>query len=328
MLEKLRLAKYRFLLQIVEPMTLPPYKGGTLRGAFGHAFKRMACVQPGAQCSACQQVARCAYSYVFETPVPPGSEVLRTHTAVPRPFVFEPPLDRKTRYRPGDELPFELVLIGRGVDYLPFFILAFKALGDEGLGQDRARFRLKKVWARAPLDPWETLIYDGESDALRNMEMAVGIAEIEQAAAQLPDEALCVHFLTPTRLKHNGKMSRQPDFHVLIRALLRRISSLYYFHCGERWNADYRGIVEQARAVQTAEAAVVWRKWERYSGKQRRRIQMGGLVGSLRYTGALRQFQTLLLLGTIIHVGKGSVFGNGKFRLSDTFANGADRGVG
>jgi hypothetical protein len=320
MLEKLKIAKYRFVLEPIEPMSLPPYKGGTLRGAFGHAFKRMACLQPGSRCDVCQQADRCAYRYVFETPVPPDSEVLRTHSAVPRPFVFEPPLDGKTEYRPGDEVDFGLVLIGRGIDYLPYFILAFKALGDQGIGRDRVPFQLKKVSAQDPLGPWDALIYDGPSDALRNIDMTAGIAEIERVAAALPDRELAVHFLTPTLLKHGGRMVGEPAFHVLVRALLRRLSSLYYFHCGERWDADYAGLAERAQAVETIESEVSWRSWERYSSKQQRRIGMSGLVGWLQYAGPLADFRTLLMLGSVVHVGKGSVFGNGRYQVSGPFA--------
>ncbi len=317
MLDKLKIAKYRFVLEPIEPMNLPPYKGATLRGGFGQAFKRMACSrpQPGGTCQGCSEWDRCAYSYVFETPVPPDSEVLRTHAAVPRPFVFEPPLDDKTEYGLGDELAFGLVLIGRGIDYLPYFILAFKALGDVGLGRGRARFRLKQVWARDPLGPWETLIYDGPSDALRNVEMTAGITEIEQAAAELPDHELSVCFLTPTRLKHGGKIARELVFDVLVRALLRRVSSLYYFHCGERWEADYRGLIELAQKVEMVESAAQWQSWERYSSKQDRRIEMGGLVGKMRYAGPLAAFRCLLVLGSVVHVGKGCVFGNGQYEV-------------
>jgi hypothetical protein len=315
MLDKLKIAKYRFVLEPTEPMRLPTYKGATLRGGFGQVFKRMACVQPGSRCDTCQQSSRCAYRYVFETPAPPDSEVLRTHAAVPRPFAFEPPLDDRTVYRVGDELAFGLVLIGRSIDYLPYFVLAFKALGDEGLGRGRGRFRLKQVWARDPLGPWETLIYDGPSDALRNIEMMAGITEIERAAAALSDYELSVHFLTPTFLKHAGKMAREPAFHILIRGLLRRVSSLYYFHCGERWEADYKGLVELAQAVEMVEVETHWQGWERYSGRQKQRIDMGGLIGQLRYVGPLADFHLLLVLGSLVHVGKGCVFGNGQYKV-------------
>jgi hypothetical protein len=317
MLDKLKIAKYRFVLEPLEPMSLPPYKGATLRGGFGQAFKRMACSrpQPGGTCQGCPERDHCAYSYVFETPVPPDSEVLRTHSAVPRPFLFEPPLDDKTEYGLGDELAFGLVLTGRGIDYLPYFILAFKALGDVGLGRGRARFQLKQVWARDPLGPWETLIYHGPSDALRNAEMTASSAEIEGVAAALPDHELSVRFLTPTCLKHAGEMAREPAFHVLVRALLRRVSSLCYFHCGERWETDYKGLVARAQEVETVEAAARWQGWERYSSKQDRRIGMGGVVGKMRYAGPLASFRWLLVLGSVVHVGKGCVFGNGQYTV-------------
>ena len=317
MLDKLRIASYRFVLEPIEPMSLPPYKGATLRGGFGQAFKRMACIQPQPDglCSGCQEREHCAYSYVFETPVPPDSQVLRTHEAVPRPFVFEPPLDDKTEYNIGEELAFGLVLIGRGIDYLPYFVLAFKALGEVGLGQGRGRFRLKQVWAQDPLEPWKTLIYDGPSDALRNVAMVAGITEIEQAAAKLPDSELTIDLLTPTCLKHDGEIVREPTFDVLIRALMRRVSSLYYFHCGERWEVDYRKIAEQAQKIETIEAATHWQEWERFSSRQDQRIEMGGVIGRLRYAGPPADLRTLLVLGSVVHVGKGCVFGNGKYTV-------------
>ena len=321
MLDRLRLARYRFVLAPIEPVSLPPYKGAALRGAFGHAFKRMTCQLPGSDCANCQFRTGCAYSYVFATPTPADAEVLRTHSAVPRPFVIEPPLDGRTQYEPCDDLPFGLVLVGRGIEYLPFFVLAFKMLGEEGLGRTRGRFRLKAVWAQDPLGPWETLVYDGPSDALRNVDMTAGIAEIEQSAAMLPTEELLVRFLTPTALKHNGRIVPEPAFHVLVRGLLRRISSLYYFHCGERWAADYKRLVEQAQAVDTVESNFSWQSWERFSGKQRQRIRFGGIVGRVRYGGPLADFHTLLILGSVVHVGKGCVFGNGQYRVEGLLAN-------
>jgi hypothetical protein len=277
----------------------------------------MACSRSWSEgtCKGCSERDRCAYSYVFETPVPPESEVLRSHEAVPRPFVFEPPLDGKTEYRVGDELDFGLVLIGRGIDYLPYFILAFRALGEVGLGRRRGRFRLGQVWAQDPLGPWETLTYDGPSDALRNVHMTADITEIERVAAALPDDELGVDFLTPTSLKHSGRIAREPAFHVLIRAVLRRVSSLYYFHCGERWEADYRELVELAETVRTLEAETYWEHWQRYSSKQGRRIGMGGVIGRMRYAGAVDRFRSLLVLGSVVHVGKGCVFGNGKYSV-------------
>ena len=38
---------------------------------------------------------------------------------------------------------------------------------------------------------------------------------------------------------------------------------------------------------------------------------MGGLVGRVTYEGDLHDYLTLLAMGELVHVGKGTVFGNG-----------------
>jgi hypothetical protein len=37
-------AQVDFTLKALEPLILPPYKGSTLRGGFGAAFRRIVCV--------------------------------------------------------------------------------------------------------------------------------------------------------------------------------------------------------------------------------------------------------------------------------------------
>ena len=106
-----------------------------------------------------------------------------------------------------------------------------------------------------------------------------------------------------------------PPFHVLVRRLLDRVSSLAYFHCGERWETDFPGWIERAAAVRIAEARTRWRDWSRRSGRQNRRIQMGGLVGPVTYEGDLAPYRPLLALGSLIHVGKGAVMGNGRMAV-------------
>ncbi len=327
MLEQLEIAKYRFVLQIRDSLHLPAYKGGVLRGAFGTTFKRIACraepacaFRQGSE-RLCQQSDTCAYGYVFETPVPPDAEVLRTHQNVPPPFVIEPPLDERQQYQPGDTLSFDLILIGAGIQYLPYFVLAFKALGEEGLGPDRGQIQLYQIWALDALGPWQTLIYDGPSDTLRNEQMVVGIAEIQKTAQTLSAGAITVNFHTPTRLKHKGKYVHQPDFHVLVRALLRRISTLYYFHCGQRWDIDYPALVTQAQAVQTVQANTDWVKWQRFSSRQRQRINLDGFTGEVTYSGELTSFRELLIIGSLTHVGKACVFGWGAYSLATPLAN-------
>jgi len=40
---KFSVAKFEFEIEAVDDLHLPPYKGSTFRGAFGHAFRRVSC---------------------------------------------------------------------------------------------------------------------------------------------------------------------------------------------------------------------------------------------------------------------------------------------
>jgi len=313
-LPDLSLARYRFTLEALDPLHLPPFKGSALRGGFGYTLKRLTCYRSRGDCKACGLGNDCVYGYLFETSPPEDSQVLRTHQAIPRPFVIQPPLDRGSTFQPGDRLDFHVVLVGRAIAYLPYFALVFQELGKTGLGRSRGQYVLRDVQAIHPLNGLEQPIYDGET--LLSTELEVTPEEITAWAESLSAGQLTIHFLTPARLKHAGQFARERvDFHVLVRALLRRLSSLSYFHCGQQWDIDYRGWIERAEKIRIVGHHTAWQAWGRRSGRQKQRINMGGVVGDVTYSGDLAPFRPLLALGQWIHAGKGAVFGNGQYTL-------------
>jgi hypothetical protein len=418
-----KLARYRFTLEALEPLHLPPFKGSALRGGFGHTFKRLVCFSskgtypqgafPGPRSGApgrggsgqpkpcgarCQVGNACPYGYIFETSPPADSEVLRTIKEVARPFVIQPPLDRREVIPAGERLTFGLVLIGQGINYLPYFIAAFRELGRDGLGRPfdtaqgrhRGKYRLLAMDAistpspalplpgggSTPLSlrgrakwperarvgdesaspspsewvPSATLqggsaqgwggsaplslrgrgaggegvpipIYRAADETIRAVNATISADLITARAATLPADGITLDFLTPIRLKHEGRwVDDGPPFHVLLRRLLDRVSSLSYFHCGQMFEADFRGLIERAAGVRIARAQTRWEDWARFSGRQKQRVEMGGLVGRITYApaspgGDLSEYLPLLALGELVHVGKGTVFGNGRYEV-------------
>ncbi|MEW6569861.1 MAG: hypothetical protein AB1390_01600 [Nitrospirota bacterium] len=108
---------FRFGSTALEPLILPVYKGSTFRGGFGYAFKRVVCAIRNKECSDCLLKEKCVYSYVFETPTPSDTRIMRKYRAAPHPFIIEPPPEKRRGYKPGDEVQFGLTLIGRAIDY-------------------------------------------------------------------------------------------------------------------------------------------------------------------------------------------------------------------
>jgi len=307
-------ARYRVVLEAGERgLLLPPYKGSTLRGGFGRIFRRIACAQRRGDCRGCMLKEACPYAYVFETSPPGDTRVLKNLEAVPRPFIIEPPLETKCEYAPGESLTFGLVLIGRAVNYLPYFIVCLDELGREGLGKGRRPCQLREVQALGP-DGAVFTVFRSDDRTVRPAPANITGADIFERARQAGEcTRIELEFLTPTRLKHRERWANRPDFHILVRGLLRRISSLAYFHHGWEWQADFAGLIARAEAVNTAQSSTRWVDWERYSARQDTRIALGGLAGSVVYEGDLTEFLPLVFLGEYLHVGKGAVFGLGKY---------------
>ncbi|NTU41975.1 MAG: CRISPR system precrRNA processing endoribonuclease RAMP protein Cas6 [Nitrospirales bacterium] len=305
-------AAFSFTLIPKETMILPAYKGSTLRGAFGHTFRRIVCVGKAKDCADCILRERCVYSYVFETPPPAGTKMMRKYEAAPHPFVIEPPPERRRGYRPGEEIRFGLVLIGRAIDYLPYFIYTFDEMGKRGLGSENARFSLTSV------ESGGRAIYDGETKKLSAFDPQA-ISLDSNDAMDSTSRNIRLSFVTPTRFVINGQNTMDLDFQTLTRILLRRLSLLYYFHCGgdpSPW--DFRGIIERAGEVKVSEKNLRWWDWERYSNRQETKIKMGGFVGESAFEGDLGPFMPLLRAGEVLHVGKGTGFGLGKYEINYT----------
>ncbi|GIX48033.1 MAG: CRISPR-associated protein Cas6 [Candidatus Tectimicrobiota bacterium] len=311
----LKLLPVRFVLRAQTALHLPRYKGSTLRGGFGAVFKDTVCVVEHRDCQRCLLRSRCAYPYVFDTPVPEGATRMRKYVAAPHPFVLLPPLEAKTRYAPGETLSFDCTLIGRGADYLPYFIYAFERLGAQhGLGKGRGRFAVETVAWLAP-GGQEVVIYRGEDQTLRSGYRALEARELVAPGVLATSSLLTLRFLTPARLVYGGALTDRLDFHVLVRALLRRLANLAYFHCGAALELDFRGLIAQASEVETVAQRLRWYDWERYSARQDTRMKLGGVIGKVTYRGPWQPFLPLLQLGTFVHVGKGSSFGLGKYVL-------------
>jgi hypothetical protein len=311
MLDQFACVRCRFVLEALEPLELRGFAGATLRGGFGHAFKRSVCIWPPGDCQRCLLRHTCSYPYVFETAPPPGAEKLRNLDQVPRPFVIEPPAGHQ-QYQAGDRFDFGLVLVGRGIDYLPYFVFTFQRLGEQGLGRNLGRYRLLEVHTETPAGSQR--IFDSTTGVLDSRIERMTFNDLPPA----PARRLLLHFLTPARIRNDGAMRFELTFQDLVRALLRRLSSLIYFHCGGELRVDFRGLIDQACGVRTVRSNLRWHEQGRFSGRQHQRIEMGGLVGEVEYEAdaeTWRRYWPLLAAGEWVHVGKGTVMGLGKYRV-------------
>lgn len=307
---------------------LPEYKGSTFRGVFGHALKKVVCALRREDCRECLLRSRCVYAFVFETlppdaPLPaevnpseaPVTGVSRRRVAAPpHPYVIEPDAGVQTHYRPGESFVFNLLLFGRANEYLPYFIYAFDQVGQAGIGKriagKRGTFALQTVKAGG------RTIYDRASGKISGEvfteDLTVG-PRLEDSAESV--RTIKINLRTPLRLKYDNRLEATLPFHILVRAALRRVSSLCEYYGSGEPDLDYRGLVARACEVQTRASTLRWFDWQRYSNRQDQAMLMGGIVGEVTYTGALDEFVPLLRFCERAHLGKQTSFGLGRIEV-------------
>ena len=312
-LSHIRFARCRVRLRALEGGPLPRQLGRVLRGAMGAALRAVSCPTPDKLCEMCLLAGGCAYLQVFETPRPASANRLRGVSSIPRPFVLRPWEAPDDQIEQGKILDFELVLVGEAMRALPHLAVALGLMAGRGLGGERVPFTLLGIDQVITNDDQSRALFEG----YRLVELPLP-DHLRQVDVQEAPGRLTLEFLSPVCIVSGGRTVENLALEHLVRALMRRLSSLSYFHCGHELDLDFAGLKELARDVTVVESSLRPVRLQRYSRRQDRHMQMQGVVGSVSFTGdRLEAFMPLIALGETLHVGKNAVMGMGRYRVQD-----------
>ena len=311
-LRGLKIAPIRFHLRTTTAFQLPQYKGAIFRGGFGQFFRDLVCVTRAPVCAGCTHLSSCAYSIVFETPViPENFSVLRKYPNAPHPFVLGPPLDARETLPAGVELCLDFTLVGRGLDYFPHFIRVVDAMGHAG--RYGGAFRIERITSACQRDSpanGHAVLFDGR---LRKITADPPLWNC--AAEPSPVKSLRLEFVTPLRMRTEGRYNPSPDFVAVTHALLGRLHLLTAIYGGGTADRAWlRPLMAQADTVRTERAEFEMFRWDRMSGRQQRRVAMDGVVGSLTASGDLTALAPAYRAGELLNIGSGTSMGLGKYR--------------
>lgn len=318
-----RVGVFRFTLVPRETLFVPAVnKANMLRGAFGHAFRRLCCVPQCLNAYECPLASSCPYKLIFEPSPPEDAERLSKNRDVPRPFVFRAPTDLKTKFGTGDEFEFGLVLIGNPLDHLPYFVLSFRDLASQGLGLNRAKCELRSVReetfsrvgeGHGPSRP----VYDSSDQVFYTPQGLHLDHWIRHRMSALSGNGqVTLRFLTPTLLKAEDSVQRRPDFHHVLKRLRDRVNALSTFFGSGPLDLDFAGFGTRAEQVRTVSCNVQWENRFRTSSKTRQRHTLSGFIGEAVYEGALNEFLPWLVMGELVHLGKHTAWGMGQISLT------------
>jgi hypothetical protein len=192
----------------------------------------------------------------------------------------------------------------------PYVIQAVKMMMERGLGRDRAPFTLEEV------TDGEGVVYHCDDSALRPAtKRTIAIPD----GTDTTTEAVEITCRTPLRLKVDGRIARDLALGPLFRAAVRRARVLWAFYGdGDEEILTPGEVLDAADEAPLVSSDMRWRAIRRYSGRQKRRMTLGGLTGRARFqwpSGAPGP-QSWLQVASVTHVGKATTFGFGRLDYS------------
>jgi len=307
-------AKYKFMCQMETETYLPDYHGSTLRGAFGHSLKKIVCTLTLKECKKCILNKQCLYSFFFETKYSFDiKDNINNASPPPNPYVIEPQLTNKNIFSKGDDFNFDLIFFGNANNHLPYIIYAIEQIGKNGIGKkindNYGKFFLKNVIYD------ENTIYSDNDNEI-NIPTPKKLLYNSNSNIMLNNNSKIHVFLdTPLRIKFKNQFNNELPFHVLVRAMLRRVSSLLNYYGDGEPDINYKQLIQNAQNVKTEKSNIKWFDWRRYSNKQKEKMFFGGLLGDVIYEGNLSEFIPLFEFCQKTHIGKQTTFGLGKIHF-------------
>ncbi|MCX8190197.1 MAG: CRISPR system precrRNA processing endoribonuclease RAMP protein Cas6 [Candidatus Diapherotrites archaeon] len=284
-----------FRLCATSKVLLPTWKGSTLRGAVGASLKNLYCLLPERKsCYKCKNGDVCPYGYLYETQPKISAEKFSAYKQVTKPIVFEPPLEDKTLYLPGDIIKFTINFFGKSKKYVGDIENAIKEITSLG------RFRNRG---------FGSVSYSGKEQ--RKILIGKDYSNYK---------IIKIEFLTPTQLVFGDSVQADISFSHIIKNLSRKYSAIVYFHENKIEKINWPEVFCEADKAIKIEDKLEHKIIETYSSKSGKNRKMLGFIGLLGFDCSdildKKLIYYLLDFGKYSHIGKFSSFGNGMYNFS------------
>ena len=289
----------------------PHFAGSTLRGAFGRALRRAACITGQSTCADCPLRNSCAYGVIFDPAAPAQPLHPSFRDGLPC-YLVQPPTLGACTLPAGQTQSFSLLLFPGTQAHHGLVEHILRTAVEKELLQPGLFKLLNTKVSHIPVAP---LLCGSDL----SVPSSAPPARLGSAPAQLT-----MRWHTPLRLQHQGKPVFKPtqlDATMLVRALLRRQMQWQQFT--QQAPAELATAGQDRLAIAAScrldTRNLQWHDIERRSGTQDQKLPLGGLIGSATLYGPSAHLQALLPLlqmGEQLHIGKETVMGLGRYQLS------------
>ena len=299
---QIRYIKLHFTISFIEDSILPVHKVSALRGGMGEMLLRANCIRDRA-CGSCDFESECIvqrtmYSKFDEKPdyVTDGSESIG--------YVLECE-NYQMYFSKGETLSFNLILFGKTIVYFNQYLQAFYSLGMCGIGVGHAKFMIVSIQNTCFQD-----ILNGHDIVMKNYQVQTVSHYVNWRMKKITGAEKTLVFQTPTTIKYRGEFLQEFCIDAILNAVRRRIHMLDYFEgISNDFYHDYQVPVPELEGRQQRHVKV-----RRYSSRKGPMF-LHGITGFVQLQELDASTIPLLLAGELIHIGKNTSFGFGRYQV-------------
>lgn len=303
----MRFVKLQFTVEFPEDSVLPRDKVSAIRGGMGEMLLRMNCVR-NRKCEQCDFESACIVQKIMYSKFAKKPEFVTTGGSVG--YVLECQNSQEI-FKEGDKLRFYVILFGNTIIYFNQIYQALSILAEEGIGKNHARFRIIDIRNLEGLS-----VLDGKMISMNNYVVHRLYDYLVFRTMKVDDifhkkEAVMI-FDTPAALKYQNEFLTNFQIDAIISAIRRRI---YMLDCFEGIESNILESSENDAKLRVRSQECHSVSVARYSTRKDQKIYLRGIKGHLILEGLTEELWALLLTGELIHIGKNTSFGFGRYHL-------------
>ncbi len=309
-IELLRVCPLRFSFRAEKQVFFPEGKAGNvLRGALGNILRKIVCVPHCPDAAHCPE-PDCSFRRIFSPRLETGPSGLADP---PRPFVLRAAHLDGLHIAAGETFSFDIHLLSQDPEATSLIILAMRQAFVAGLGPGRPPMRLESVERLGrESNPIERIYANG-----RMLVVSPEFLSMTCPLEPISCQELTLQFVTPTALKHEGRLLRdEVPFAVVWGRLRDRLSALRLLYGQGAFAAEsFAGLnQEAAENVKTIKQSLRWIETRRRSSRTGQTHPLEGFIGEVTYAGDLGPFVPWVHAGFWTGIGRHAVWGLGMVR--------------
>ena len=298
---QVRYIKLHFTISFIEDAILPVHKVSAIRGGMGEMLLRANCIRDRV-CESCDFETECIVRRTMYSKFTLKPNYVTNGESIG--YVLECENDQ-TCFQESEKLSFNLILFGKAIVYFNQYLQAFYMLGRYGIGAGHAKFIIVSIKNTCFQD-----ILDGGNLLMKNYQVQTISSYVIHRMKIVTGSEKTLVFQTPATLKYNGEFLQKFRMDAIFNAVKRRI---YMLDCFERINNDfYHNYQVPVPEMSNQKAKHV--KVCRYSSRKGK-MHLHGITGFIQLKELYSETIPVLLAGELIHIGKNTSFGFGRYRI-------------